>query len=64
MVLSREMLTRIGDSWCSFRTPTAVRNLSPMLPLKMAACTGGIVIKVFNDSDKTGDSVVLTRGRP
>ena len=37
MILSRNMLKRVGESRHSCRTPTVVRNKSPMLLLKRTA---------------------------
>ena len=44
MSLSRHMLKRVGESRHPCRTATAVEE----------DCTGGIVIQVFDDSDKVG----------
>ena len=63
MILFRNMLKRVGESRHPCRTPTVVRNQSPMLPLKRTAPCG-LIIQVFNDSDKVGTDVVLLYGCP
>ena len=45
------------------RTPTGVQNQSPRLLLKKDG-TSGLVIEVFDDSDKVGADVVLLHGCP
>ena len=55
------MLKRVGESRHPCRTPTVVRNQSPMLPLKEDG-TIGLVIKVFDDLDKVCADVVLLHG--
>ena len=35
-----------------------------MLSLKRTACIGGLIIEVFDDSDKVGADVVLLHGCP
>ena len=52
MILSRNMLKRVGESRHHCQTPTVVQNQSPMLLL----C--GLVIEVLDDSDEVGDDVV------
>ena len=53
MILSRNMLKRVGESKHPCRTPTVVRNQSPMLLLKKDV-TSGLVIECFffDDLDK------------
>ena len=63
MILSRNMLKRVGESRHPCLTPTVVRNQSPMLLLK-EDCTSGLVIEVYDDSDKVGADVVLIHGCP
>ena len=58
MILSRNMLKRVGESRHPCRTPTVVRNQSRMLPLKRT------VIEIFDDLDKVCADVVLLRGCP
>ena len=53
------MLKRVGESRHPCRTPTVVRNQSPVLPL-----TSGLVIEVFDDLDKVCADVVLLHGCP
>ena len=48
IIVSRNMLKRVGESRHPCRTPTVVQNQSPTLPLKMTA------LEVFDDSDKVG----------
>ena len=48
------MLKRVGECRHPCRTPTVVRNQSPMLPLNSTAP----VIEVFDDSEKVGADVV------
>ena len=52
------MLKRVGESRHPCRTPTVVRNQSPYAAVE-EYCTSGLVIEVFNDSDKVGADVVL-----
>ena len=60
MILSRNMLKRVGESRHPCRTPTVVRNQSPMLLLKRTA----LVMEVFGDSDMVGADVVFLHGCP
>ena len=62
MILSRNMLKRVGESRHPCQTPTVVRNQSLMLPLKRTAL--GLVIEVFDDLDKVCADVVLLHGCP
>ena len=64
MILSRNVLKRVGESRHPCRTPTVVWNQSPTLLLKRTAPVSGLVIKVVNDSDKVGADVVLLHGYP
>ncbi|WP_419584422.1 hypothetical protein [Thiolapillus sp.] len=57
MILSRNMLKRVGESRHPCQTPTVVQNQSLMLPLKRTAL--GLVIEVFDDLDKVCADVVL-----
>ena len=61
MILSRNMLKRVGEC----RHPC--RNCCSV-PVSCAAveedCTDGLLIEVFNDSDKVGADVVLLHGCP
>ena len=63
MILSRNMLKRLGESRHPCRTSTVVRK-----PVSYAAvkddCTSGPVIEVFDDLDKVGADVVLLHGCP
>ena len=63
MILSRNMLKRVGKSKHPCRTPTVVQNQSPML-LSEKDGTSGLVREVFDDSDKVGGDVVLLHGGP
>ena len=58
MILFGNMLKRVGERRHPCRTPTVVRNKSPMLLWK--DCTSGLVIEVCGDSDKVGADVVRT----
>ena len=62
MIISRNMLKRVGESRHPCRTP----NCSE--PVSYAAIeedyTVGLVIEVFDDSDKVGANVVLLNGCP
>ena len=60
MILSRNMLKRVGESRHPCRTPIVVRNQSPMLPLKRTALVA--LLEVFGDSDKVGADDVLLHG--
>ena len=62
MILSRNMLKRVGESRHPCRTPTLVRNQSPMLLLKRTALVA--LLKVFDDLDKLSADVVLLHGCP
>ena len=42
MVLSRQILKRVGECWHPCRTPAVYLNKSPVLPLK-TKCTFGLV---------------------
>ena len=57
MILSRNMMKRIGESRLPCQTPTVVRNQPPMLLLKRTTL-------VFNDSNKFCADVVLLHGCP
>ena len=63
MILSRNMLKRVGESRHPCQTPTVVWNQSPMLLLKRTA-TSGLVAEVFDDLDKVVADVVLLHGCP
>ena len=63
MILSRNMLKRVGESRHPCRTPTVVWNQSAMLLFDKDG-TSGLVIEVFDDSDKVGADVVLLHGCP
>ena len=60
MILSRNMLKRMGESRHPCWTPLVVRNQSPMLPFKRTA----VVALIKDDSDKVGSDVVLLCGCP
>ena len=62
MILSRNMLKRVGESRQTCWTPTVVRNQSPMLLLKRTALVA--LSEVFDDLDKVGADVVLLHGCP
>ena len=59
-----DMLRRVGESRHPCQTTTVFQNQSPMLVLKRTAPAGGLVIEVFDDSDKAGADVVLLHGCP
>ena len=63
MILSRNMLKRVGKSRHPFRTPTVVRK-----PVSCAAVeedgTSGLVIDVFDYLGKVCADVVLLQGCP
>ena len=60
IMLSRNMLKRVGESRHPCRTPTVVRNQSPMLPSKRTALVA--LSEVFDDLDKVCADVVLLHG--
>ena len=62
MILSKNMLRRVGQSRHSCRTPTVVRNQSAILLLQRTDCSSGLVIEVSDDSNKVGADVVLLHG--
>ena len=57
------MLKRVGESRHPCRSPTVFSE-----PITYAAveedCTSGLVVEVFDDSDKVGADVVLLHGCP
>ena len=63
MILSRNMLKRVGESRHPFRTPNFCSE-----PVSYAAVeedgTSGLVIEVFDDLDKVCADVVLLHGCP
>ena len=63
MILSKNMLKRVGESRHPFRTPNCCSE-----PFSCAAVeedsTSGLVIEVFDDSDMVGTDVVLLHGCP
>ena len=60
MILSRNMLKRVGESRHPRRNPIVVRNQSPLLLLKMTA----LVAVVYEDSHKAGADVIRLHGCP
>ena len=64
MILSRNVLKRVGERRHLCRTPTVVRNQSVPVTAVEDDCTGGLVKEVFGDSDKVGADVVLLHGCP
>ena len=58
MILSRNMLLKVGESSLSCRTLNCFSE-----PVSYACveedCTGGLITEVFDDSDKVGADVVL-----
>ena len=58
MIISRNMLKRVGERRHLCRTPTVVRNQSVPVTAVEDDCTGGLVIEVFGDSDKVGADAV------
>ena len=63
VIISRNMLKRVGESRYPCRTPAVVRNQSPMLLFEEDG-TSDLVIAVFDDSDMVGADVVLLHGCP
>ena len=63
MILFRNMMKGVGESRHSCRTPTVVRNQSPMLPLKRTALVA-LLKRFFGDLDKVCADVVLLHGCP
>ena len=61
MILSRNMLKRVGESRHPCHTPTVVQNQSPMLLLKRSVLAS-LVIEVFDYLDKVCADVVLLHG--
>ena len=63
MILSKNMLRRVGESRHLCRTPICCSK-----PVSYAAveedCKSGLVVDVFDDSDKVGADVVLLHGCP
>ena len=57
------MLKRVGESRHPCRTPTVVRN-HVSYANDEENVTGGLVIEVFDDSNKVGADVVLLHGCP
>ena len=62
MILSTNMLKRVGESRHSCRTPTVVRNQSSMLLLKRTALVA--LLCSFDDLEKVGADVVQFHGCP
>ena len=60
MILSRNMLKRVGESRHPCQTPTVVRNQSAV----RVDCTNGLVTEVFDGSDEAGGDVVFLDGCP
>ena len=58
MILSKNMLKRVGESRHPCQTSAVVQNQSLMLLLKRTA------LEVFADSDKIGANVLLLHGCP
>ena len=48
------MLKRVGESWHTCQTPTAVQNYAVPNAAVEEDGTGGIIIEVFDDLDKVG----------
>ena len=57
MILSRNMLKRVGESRHPCRTPTVDRNQSPAAVEEDG--TSGLVIEAFDDLDKVCADVLL-----
>ena len=60
MILSGNILKRVGESRHPCQTPTVLWNQSSMLLLKMTA----LIIEVFDDLDNAGTDVLLRHGCP
>ena len=63
MILSRNMLKRVGESRHPCWTSTVVQKQFPMLLLEKDG-TSDLVIEVFDDLDKVGADVVVLHGCP
>ena len=64
MILSRNVLKRVGESRHPCRTPTIVRNQSSSYAAVAENGTSDLVTEVFDDLDEVGADVVLLRGFP
>ena len=64
MILSRNMLKKVGESRHPCLTPTGVRNQSHNYAVVEEDGTSGLVTEVFDDWDKVGADVVLLHGCP
>ena len=58
MILSTNMLKRVGESRHPCRTPPVARNQSPITAVEEDS-TSGLIIEVFDDFEKVGDDVLL-----
>ena len=63
MILSRNMLKRVGESRHPCRTRTVVQNQSGDATV-VEDHTSSLVTEAFDDSDKVGADVVLLHGCP
>ena len=63
MILYINILNKVGESIHLCRTPTVVRNQSPMLLLKRTALVA-LSWMFFGDTNKVRTDVVLLRGCP
>ena len=61
MILSRNMLKRLSESRHPSLTIGVVQNQSPM---HEENCATGLVIQVFDDSDKVGADIVFLQRCP
>ena len=64
MILSRNMLKRVGESRHPCRTPAVARNHAVSYAAVEEDGTSGLVIEVFDDLDKVSADVVLLHGCP
>ena len=63
MILSRNMLKGVGESKTSLSDSNCCSEQVPYAVVE-EDCTSGLVIEVFDDSDKVGADVVLIHGCP
>ena len=63
MILSRHMLKRVDESRHPCQTPNCCSESVSYAAVE-EDCTGGLVVEVFDDSDKFGANVVLLHGCP
>ena len=62
MILSKNILNGVGEKRQPWRTPMVGRNQAP--GVIHDDCAGGLVIKMFDDSDKVDTNIVFLHGCP